>query len=91
MTARRHICDVPGCGLERKRWQRICDRCFGALPGDIRTGIITAHKEGRKPDWRRWKRKAGEVLAARPSRPPTHAIDPATAYANTARLLGERP
>lgn len=91
MTARRrHVCDTPGCGLTRKRWQRLCERCFATLPGDIRTGLITAHKEGRKPDWRRWKRKAGEALAARIAGRTGPAIDPATAYANTARLLGER-
>lgn len=88
MTARRHLCDVPGCGHTRARWQRLCQRCFTALPGDIRTGIIQAHKEGRKPDWRRWKRKAGDLLAGRT--PALPAIDPATVYERTARMLGER-
>ncbi|MCP3730402.1 hypothetical protein M9978_08170 [Sphingomonas sp. MG17] len=90
MTARRrHLCDTPGCGMDRKRWQRLCQRCFAALPPYIRVPLILAHKERRTKDWRVWKRKAGEALAANiAQRGPS--IDSRTAYENTARLLGER-
>jgi hypothetical protein len=86
--SRRHLCDTPGCGKERKRWQRLCSRCFFALPGDIRTGLVSAFKEHRMADWRQWKKRACEYLATPrpPRRPP---IDSATAYERTARLLGE--
>lgn len=86
---RRHVCDTPGCGTERKRWQRLCESCFRSLPGDIRTGITAAHKEHRMADWREWKRRAGQSLADRIAarRAP---LDPATVYERTARLLGER-
>lgn len=86
---RRLVCDTPGCGAERRRWHRLCERCFASLPGDIRNGITSAHKEHRMADWREWKRRAGQSLADRLAtrRPP---VDPATVYERTARLLGER-
>jgi hypothetical protein len=65
--ARAHHCDVPGCTRLRKRWQRLCELCFAALPGDIRTGIIGAHQAGRKADWRRERRRAAEHLTNTPA------------------------
>lgn len=91
MTARRHICDVPGCGLDRKRWQRLCPRCFSALPRHIRAPLIAAYHAGRKSDWRSLRRAAAELLNNRTRPAPSYpSIDPATVYDQTARLLGER-
>jgi len=89
--ARAHLCDVPGCGRSRKRWQRLCERCFAALPGDIRTGIAASWRAGRKADWRAERRRAGHHLAdvlAAPARRPS--ISPERAYELQQRLLGER-
>lgn len=61
--ARPHRCDVPGCTRTRRRWQRLCERCWAALPGDIRTAILESHKDGRKADWRRECRRAAEHMA----------------------------
>lgn len=86
--ARAHHCDVPGCTRLRKRWQRLCEKCFAALPGDIRTGIIGAHQAGRKADWRRERRRAAEHIAnTAAARPP---ITPERAFELNERLLGER-
>lgn len=86
---RRHVCDTPGCGAERRRWQRLCEACFRMLPGDIRTGIAAAHKEHRMADWREWKKRAALFRADRHAthRPP---VDSTTVYERNARLLGER-
>jgi hypothetical protein len=92
MSRRQHVCDVPGCGRTRQRWQRICDHCYPALPRDVRNSLIRAHAERRTADWRAWKRKAGEVFAARRrDRPgqPTN-ISPQSAFEMQARMLGER-
>lgn len=89
--AKPHRCDVPGCTHTRRRWQRLCERCFTALPGDIRTAIIQAHQAGRKADWRRERRRAADhithLLSAPPSRP---RVSPQQAFADQQRLLGER-
>ena len=92
-----HRCDVPGCHHTRRRWQRLCDRCFAALPGEIRTGIINAHQAGRKADWRRERQRAAQHLApllnpnpltlGLPNRP---RVSPQQAFAHQQRLLGER-
>lgn len=89
MTRRQHICDVPGCTHTRQRWQRICITCYPALPREIRNNLIRAHAERRMADWRAWKRKAGEVFAARRRDRPT-SISPQSAFAMQARMLGER-
>jgi hypothetical protein len=89
--AKAHHCDVPGCTRLRKRWQRLCEACFAALPGDIRTGIIGAHQAGRKSDWRRERRRAAEHIASNfppPARRP--AVTPQRAFELNQRLLGER-
>ncbi|SFG09093.1 hypothetical protein SAMN05518801_10772 [Novosphingobium sp. CF614] len=67
--ARHYPCDVPGCTRTRRRWQRLCDRCWSALPGDIRTGIKEAHQSGRKAQWRQERNRAAEFLARIPSSP----------------------
>ena len=89
--ARAHLCDVPGCGRSRKRWQRLCERCFATLPGDIRTGIASAWRARRKADWRAERRRAAahlaDVLAAPRRRP---VVSPQRAYELHQRLLGER-
>jgi hypothetical protein len=90
--AKAHLCDVPGCGRSRKRWQRLCERCFAALPGDIRTAIREHHQAGRKADWRRERKRAAEHLArlltAHPE--PARRVSPERAYELQERLLGER-
>lgn len=89
--AKAHLCDVPGCNTTRKRWQRLCDRHYAALPGDIRTAIIEAHQAGRKGDWRRERRRAAQHLAATASTAPqAAAITPQRAFELNQRLLGER-
>lgn len=91
MTRRKHICDVPGCTHTRQRWQRICDTCYPALPRDIRNNLIRAHVERRMADWRAWKRKAGEVFAARrDAQTPSTRWNPQAAFEMQARMLGER-
>ncbi|GGZ02471.1 hypothetical protein ACFSTD_09640 [Novosphingobium colocasiae] len=87
---RAHLCDVPGCGRSRKRWQRLCDPCFKALPGDIRTALADAFKAGRGPEWRRQRRRARQHLDDLHAGSATHrATSPEAAYAAQARLLGE--
>jgi hypothetical protein len=89
--AKAHHCDVPGCTRLRKRWQRLCETCFAALPGDIRTAIIGAHQAGRKADHRRERRRAAEHLAAAAARPdPAARTTPERAFELNQRLLGER-
>ena len=89
------LCDDPGCARNRKRWQRLCDRCFSKLPGEIRTGIKEAKHERRNKDWQSLRRRAAAFLNL--DRNPAHdAIDqlvwrtpPDQAFALQARLLGE--
>lgn len=76
MARRNHLCDVPGCNAPRKRWQRLCDRCWCALPRDIRTGILEAHRQHRRADHRTECKRAAEHLAHRAAR---HAPPPETA------------
>ena len=89
--ARAHLCDVPGCGRSRKRWQRLCEPCFAALPGDIRTAIIDAHNTGRKADWRRERKRAADHLSNHVPAHPAHSrrVSPERAYELQQRLLGE--
>lgn len=91
MSRRQHICDVPGCNHTRQRWQRICDICYPQLPSAIRNNLIRAHAERRMADWRSWKRKAGEIIAARrAARAPSTRWTPQSAFDLQARMLGER-
>lgn len=89
--ARRHICDVPGCGAPRLRWQRLCERCFKALPGDIRSGIIEMWRQRRKGAWRAECKRAADHLAGALNPAQPGRISPAEAYERTARMLGEQP
>jgi hypothetical protein len=72
MARRQHTCDVPGCGATRLRWQRLCDSCWRRLPGDIRTEVTEAFRQGRWSDHRASKRRAAEFIAGldRPKAPP---------------------
>lgn len=91
MSRRQHICDVPGCAHTRQRWQRICLVCYGELPREVRNNLIRAHAEKRMADWRNWKRKAGEIIAARrAARAPSTRWNPQSAFDLQARMLGER-
>lgn len=81
---RRRPCD--GCGANRKRWQRLCDTCFAALPGDVRTGLIAAHRERRMADWRAFVRRARALLTS--GLPPRTSAE--ATYARTNAMLGER-
>lgn len=90
------LCDVPGCGRTRKRWQRLCDRCFAKLPGEIRTGIKEAKHERRNKDWQALRRRAAAFLNL-DRNPAQDAIDqrlrripPDQAFDLQARMLGER-
>lgn len=92
--ARPHPCDVPGCTHTRRRWQRLCEWCFAALPGDIRTAIREHKKAGRKAAWRAECKRAAEHLA--PILNPTVRVERSRntaaereAYARQQRLLGE--
>jgi hypothetical protein len=86
MTARMHICDVPGCERQRERWQRICSHCFKALPRELRGGIGNSWKAREFGNYRQFCRHAGEFLAqqaeAREER------DRRT-FEHTARIMGE--
>ena len=88
--ARTFKCDVPGCGNKRLRWQRLCDTCFAALPGDIRTGIKEHFQARRFPQHRHECRRAKEYLAQRAERHAHHHPTPEETFASTERLLGER-
>lgn len=91
--SRQHICDVPGCGQTRLRKQRICDRCFRRLPGEIRLGIKEAHHQRRWADHTALKRRAAAFLnlpGSRPTTPATPTVSPQRAYELQARMLGER-
>lgn len=91
MSRRQHICDVPGCSHTRQRWQRLCLVCYGELPREVRNNLIRAHAERRMADWRSWKRKAGEIIAARRgARAPSTRWTPQSAFDLQARMLGER-
>ncbi|ESZ86349.1 MAG: hypothetical protein Q27BB25_14795 [Blastomonas sp. CACIA14H2] len=91
MSRRQHICDVPGCTHTRQRWQRLCLVCYGELPREVRNNLIRAHAEKRMADWRSWKRKAGEIIAARrAARAPSTRWTPQNAFDLHARMLGER-
>ena len=84
------ICDVPGCDHARRRNQRLCGRCYGRLPGELRVAINEAHHQRRWPDWREARRRAAEFLnfdRVAPARPTTSAQ---RAYELQARMLGER-
>jgi len=89
--ARPHKCDVPGCQHTRRRWQRVCERCFAALPGDIRTAIVEHYRAGRKAAWRTECKRAAEHMRDAPNPIPTAPrITPQQAFADQQRLLGER-
>lgn len=91
MSRRQHICDVPGCTHSRQRWQRLCLFCYGELPREVRNNLIRAHAEKRMADWRSWKRKAAEIIAARrAARNHPTRFTPQSAFEMQARLLGER-
>lgn len=87
-------CDTLGCPHTRKRWQRLCDRCFSRLPGEIKVGLVEAKHQRRDSDWRRLRVRAAEFMgfdAANRPHPILRSIPPEEAYARNARLLGERP
>ena len=97
--SRNHICDVPGCGRTRHRWQRICEHCWFTLPGALRTDIIDCHRQGRRGDWRKACRRAAEhleAIAARRCGPGSTDIHPPPrltaeqAFELNQRMLGER-
>jgi hypothetical protein len=90
MARRHHPCDVPGCGRERDRWQRLCPHCFRALPAPIRTGIIQSFKFGLKERHREWKRLAAEHMAPQLAARTTAGVSAAQAYALANRITGDR-
>ncbi|WP_343526729.1 hypothetical protein [Sphingomonas sp.] len=42
------LCPVHGCGLTRRKWQAVCDRCWPLLPGDYRAAILSTRSSGAK-------------------------------------------
>lgn len=90
MPKRRHPCDVPGCGRERDRWQRLCPHCFRALPAQIRTGIIQSFKFGLKDRHREWKAQAAVHMAPQFAARAAPAVSGAQAYALANRITGDR-
>ncbi len=82
--ARRHPCDT--CGKDRKRWQRLCGSCYGALPHPVRTALIEAWRLNERAAWRGWVRQAKAILAGATA--PTR--DPRAVYEQTAARMGER-
>ena len=90
---RRHLCDVPGCGRERHRWQRLCTGCFAALPGDIRFAILDCWKRRDRAEHGRACRRARDFVADRGTAPVRHCghrPTPEQFAARTAAQLGER-
>lgn len=82
-SARCDACDAP-----RKRWQRLCETCFAALPRDLRYRLLDAWRCGRQREWRQARREARAHIAERAAaRPDT---SPEAAYARHQRLLGEK-
>lgn len=90
MAKRRHPCDVPGCGRERERWQRLCPHCFRALPAEIRTGIIQSFKFGLKQRHREWKAKAAAHMAPQLAARTRAPVFSGRAYALANRITGDR-
>ena len=96
MGKRNHLCDIPGCGRQRLRYQRLCPHCFGKLPSNMRLGLIAAWNENRLPDWRRLKREAGKFIEGlqhadqRRRSGKSQYVSAQRAFAMQARMLGER-
>lgn len=86
---RRHICDVPGCGAERQRWQRVCARCWRELPRNIRWDITDGHKCRETARHRSGKKRAGEWLAGTAPAPVIARPTPQQFQSRQASLLGE--
>jgi len=93
--SRHHTCDVPGCGGDRTRWQRLCDRCFAKLPGDLRVAIKEAKHQRRHSDWNRARKEAAKFLGL--GDPMQQAVDmtlrrlpPEKVFEMNQRLMGER-
>ncbi|MEG3089740.1 hypothetical protein [Sphingomonas sp. PB4P5] len=90
-------CDVPGCGLTRRRRQRLCERCYRALPGEICVGLTEAKHQRRDRDWRQLRKRAAEFLSLGDGATPAftgalrHPVSPQQSYALNQRMLGERP
>lgn len=83
----RQVCDVPGCGRLRQRKHRLCSQCYGALPGDIRQGLIDAHQQGKRTAWRGFKAQAAEYLG---KAAPGSRMSAALFQQRQAAMLGER-
>nr|WP_315381337.1 hypothetical protein [uncultured Sphingomonas sp.] len=88
------LCDVIGCGRERVRFSRLCERCRQRLPAEIRIAITEAHHQRRWGDHSTARREAGAFLNLPvPSKAPaatTPSVSPQRAYELQARMLGER-
>lgn len=84
--SRAHNCD--GCGDVRLTWKRLCDSCFKALPGPIRSRLINAHRRG---DMRTWRHACTAARAhLRTPAAPAPSTSPQTAYALTQAITGDR-
>ncbi len=88
MTARKHICDVPGCTNTRERWQRTCTACWHILPSHLRDGIKHAFRQRRYADHRQFCKSARAFLDARAE---ARAQRTRAASELAARLTGEHP
>lgn len=85
--ARAYCCDVPGCGGNRKRWQRLCEPCFAALPAAIRNAITRCWRYNFRAEHRIACKRAAEFIKARADQQQHAARD---AYVHSQRMLGER-
>lgn len=73
------LCPVHGCGLSRRKWQAVCDRCWPLLPVDHRAAIRSHRTNGAKH------------LEARASIAATAWLNEHSPWAIAARRVGDDP
>lgn len=76
---RAFLCPVQGCGLTRRKWQAVCDRCWPLLPVDHRAAIRSNRTIGAKH------------LEARASIAATAWLNEHSPWAIAARRVGDDP
>lgn len=73
------LCPVQGCGLHRRKWQAVCDRCWTLLPHDHRATIRSTRTRGAKH------------LEAKASIAATAWLNQHSPWAVAARRVGDDP
>lgn len=84
-------CDV--CRAPRKRWQRLCDTCYGRLPPSHRYAIKDAWQRNDGPGHRAARKAAAAFLADQAHahvRACAASVSPQRAAELAARITGER-